>query len=237
MNNTILDRLVISKMQAYRQRWASGISMTDQDGNAVEPFVPGVDMLWAVDDDNAKFGDFQVTDISTILTAIGDDIKDLAAITRTPPHYLMGQIVNASGDALKAAEVGLVSKVGQRQVHFGESWEAVIRLAGKIAGNTDVSVSAYVDWRDAQNQTPSDLAAAAVQLQTAGVPWHQVMESLNFTPQQIERMEVDRAADALLAPPAPPVSVSPFVQAGQQEPPPGTPTPAPAVVPTRGPAH
>lgn len=230
MNNTILDRLVISKMQAYRQRWAKGVSLSDQDGNPVEAFIPGVDMLWAVEDENAQFGDFQVTDIGTILSAIGDDIKDLAAITRTPPHYLMGQIVNASGDALKAAETGLVSKVGQRQMHFGESWEAVIRLAGTIAGRPAVPDSAEVVWRDAQNQSDTDLAAAAVQLQTAGVPWRQRMQSLGYTDQQITAMEIDRAADALLAPPAPPVGVSPSPMPGQQE-------PMPMTMPTRGPAR
>jgi hypothetical protein len=37
-------------------------------------------------------------------------VRGLTAKTRTPPHYVLGEIVNASGDALIAAESGLVAK-------------------------------------------------------------------------------------------------------------------------------
>ncbi len=201
MNSTILDRMVISKLQAYRQRWATGVSLKDEDGNDVEPFIPGVDLLWHVEDDQAKFGDFAESDISKILAAINDDIKDLAAITRTPPHYLLGEIVNASGDALAAAETGLVAKAKKRQRDFGESWEQVMRLAAKVAGGDNtVAEDAEVVWKDPENHSIAELADAAVKKDTAGVPWRQNMVDLGYTDQQIDQMEVDRAADALLAP-------------------------------------
>jgi len=212
INNTLLDRLVIAKMQAYRQRWAKGVSLTDDTGKPVEPFIPGVDLLWAVEDDKAAFGDFEQANLGPLLDAVRSDIRDLAAITRTPPHYLLGEIVNASGDALKAAETGLVAKAKDRQLEFGEAWEQVNRLAGAYAGRL-VPADAEVIWADPESRSMAELADAAVKQQAAGVTWRQRMVVLGYTPAEIERMETERATDALnqliatpAAVPAPPLA-------------------------------
>lgn len=213
INLTLLDRMVISKMQAYRQRWAKGIQLENEDGTPVEPFIPGVDLVWAVEDENAQFGDFNASDLSPQLRAVEADVRDLAAISRTPPHYLMGQIVNASGDALKAAETGLVAKVQDRQVQFGEAWESVNRIAGLWTGR-EVPVDAEVIWADPESRSLAELADSAVKFQAAGVPWRSRMEMLQKSPAEIDRMEAERASDLLmqqqLAPqPAPPTTPQP----------------------------
>lgn len=206
INLTMLDRLVIGKMQAYRQRWAKGVSMTDEHGDPVDAFIPGVDLLWHVEDENAQFGDFQQSDLSGILSAIEGDVSHLAAVSRTPPHYLVGRIVNASGDALKAAETGLVSKAGDRQTEAGESWEQTNRIAGMYQ-DREVGPDAEVIWADAESRSMLEVAASAVQRAAAGVPWRQRMVDMGYTPQEIARMDQERTQDALLgalaAPPAP----------------------------------
>jgi hypothetical protein len=196
INTEVLDRLVISAMQAYRQRWATGTDLTDRNGEG-GGFDPGADLLWNVSDDKAKFGEFQPADLVGILKAVEADVQHLAAITRTPPHYLLGAIVNASGDALAAAETGLTSKVGERMTEFGESWEAVYQLAGRVLG-TEIPSSCEVIWDDPEFRTLTEMAAANVQLMQAGVPWRTRMAMLKFTPSQIERMVTERTQDALL---------------------------------------
>jgi hypothetical protein len=124
-------------------------------------------------------------------------VQHLAAITRTPPHYLLGAMVNISGDALAAAETGLTSKVTERSAEFGESWETVYQLAGMVQGKT-VPDDCEVLWADPQFRTLMEMAAANVQLVTAGVPWRTRMSLLPFTPSQIDRMSSERAADAML---------------------------------------
>ncbi|GAA0632225.1 hypothetical protein GCM10010174_61550 [Kutzneria viridogrisea] len=198
INTVVLDRLVISAMQAYRQRWAKGVDLEDENGNVQSVFDPGADLLWAVPSENAAFGEFNATDLTPLIKAIESDVTHLAAITRTPPHYLIGAMVNVSGDALAAAETGLVSKVQEREQEFGESWEAVYRLAGKVQGR-EVPDDAEVIWRDPQFRTLTELASASVQLMTAGVPWRTRMEMLGKTPTEIDRMETERAHDALLS--------------------------------------
>lgn len=220
MNLVMLDRLVIGKMQAYRQRWAKGVSLNDENGNPIESFVPGADLLWAVEDEAAQFGDFQQSDLSGVLNAIDADVNHLAAVSRTPPHYLIGKIVNASGDALKAAETGLVSKVEDRQIEFGESWEATNRLAGMYTGR-QVGPDAEVIWGDPESRSTIELAAAAVQKAAAGVPWRQRMVDMGYTPQEIERMDYERTQDALIgalaAPPSVPTGPAAVAQAQASE--------------------
>lgn len=209
INSTILDRMVISRMQAYRQRWMKGTKITDDEGNPLPPFDPGADLLWAVEDDKAEFGEFQTTDIRPLLDATKADINDLAAITRTPPHYLLGALVNVSGDALTAAETGLVSKVRDRMNSWGESWEDVDRIGGLYLGEEPDPTSTMI-WADPQFRSVAEASDAAVKQQAVGVPWADLMALLGFGPTDIERMRSERAADAMLtaavSQPSPPQS-------------------------------
>lgn len=221
INTVILDRLVISAMQAYRQRWAKGIKLTDEDGNDNSAFDPGADLLWAVEDDNAQFGEFSVTDFTPVIKAIESDVSYLAAITRTPPQYVLSGMVNVSGDALSAAESGLVSKVTERQAEFGEAWEQVYRLVGLREGRV-IPVDAEVLWRDPQFRSLTEMAAASVQLKGADVPWRTRMQLLDFTPSQIDRMEQERMQDAMtfamMQPLLNPAPVGPYQPGGATDP-------------------
>lgn len=215
INDTLLNRLVVAKMQAYRQRWARGIESTDEDGNELPlPFVPGVDLLWTVEDPNAQFGDFAQADLTPFLKSVEDDVKAIVTLTGLPPHYVQGDIVNASADALASAESRLVSKVRARMRSYGESWEQVLRIAFIYLGEPGrIGVGAEVQWADPERQSVAQLADAAVKKQAAGVPWRQRMVDLRYTPTQIAVMEADRVSDAMLAPepqlprpPKPPVA-------------------------------
>lgn len=198
INVTVLDRLVIAAMQAFRQRWASGVSLSDENGNTNDDMDPGADLLWAIEDPQAKFGDFAQADLAPILSATQADITHMAAITRTPVSYLMSQMVNVSGDALIAAEIGLISKAKARQLEFGESWEQVVRLADSYKAGV-VQPGAEISWVDPAQYGLSQLADAIVKYEMAGVPWRTRMELAGFSPQKIDQMDTERMADALLA--------------------------------------
>jgi hypothetical protein len=198
INVQVLDRLVISTMQAYRQRWGIGVDVTDEQGRPQAPFDPGADLLWAVPDEKAKFGDFAQSDLSGVLNAVESDVHHLGAITRTPPHYLLGAIVNAAGEALAAAETGLCAKADERINEYSASWEAVYRLAGVITG-VEVGTDAEAVWANPQFRSLNEKAAASVQLLAAGVPWRTRMTVLDFTPQEIDRMVAEKVQDAMVA--------------------------------------
>ncbi|KUN16507.1 phage portal protein [Streptomyces antibioticus] len=203
INLSLINLLAAMKYGAFRQRWAAGLEVGEDPvtGKAIEPFQLDIRRLWTTDDAEVKFGEFAATDLKPYVAAVQSAVQDLAAISRTPPHYLIGAVVNVSGDALKAAETGLISKVRDRQRSFGESWEQTMRLAFRVLGDEAkaTTFTAETLWRDPESRSIAELADAAVKKSTAGVPWRQRMEDMGYTPAQISRMEIDRAADAINA--------------------------------------
>ncbi|GAB1326982.1 phage portal protein [Streptomyces sennicomposti] len=214
----VIQLMAAGRYGAFKQRWAAGLEV-DEDpltGQKIQPFKLDIKTLWTTDDHDVKFGEFAATDLRPYVAAVQSAVQDLAAISKTPPHYLLGQVVNVSGDALKAAETGLASKVKSKQREYGESWEEVMRLAFRVMGDARADeMGAETIWADSESRTVSELADAAVKKGAAGVPWRQRMEDLGYTPQQIARMEIDRASDAMLAPQ--PVGATPL-QPKQQPP-------------------
>ncbi|MFB7115750.1 phage portal protein [Streptomyces sp. NPDC056291] len=205
INLSLIYLIAAMKYGAFRQRWAAGLEV-DEDpvtGAKIQPFQLDIRKLWTTADPDVKFGEFAATDLIPYVRSVEAAVQDLAALSRTPPHYLIGAVVNVSGDALKAAETGLVAKVKDRQVSFGESWENVMRLSFRVLGETAKAEAWDLEtvWRDPESRTVSELADAAVKKSSAGVPWRQRMEDMGYTPQQISRMEIDRAADAMNAVP------------------------------------
>lgn len=205
INSEIVNRMIISRAQAYKQRWAKGIKIPKNDsGQAKPPFDPGADILWAVESPDAQFGEFKEADITQILKAVRDDVGDLAAITKTPPHYLLGEIVNASGDALKAAETGLVSKTKARMKTAGWTWEKVIKLAFGWMGDSakQNEILAETIWADPESRSRAELADAILKETQIGVARPIALERLGFTPGQIERneklMKVEEMRQAVL---------------------------------------
>jgi hypothetical protein len=199
INSTVLDRMIISRSQAYKQRWAKGIKIPkDDSGRSKPPFDPGSDILWAVESKEADFGEFREADIRQILEAVRDDVGDLAAITKTPPHYLLGEIVNASGDALKAAETGLVSKTKHRMKSCGWSWEKVIRLGFAWMNDERAKTEvAETIWADPESRSRAEMADAILKETQVGLPVPMALERLGLTPTQVRRAEQLRRAEEM----------------------------------------
>lgn len=206
INLSLINLIAAMKYGAFKQRWASGLTI-DEDpltGQKINPYKLDIKTLWTSGDPATRFGEFASTDLMPYVRAVESGVQDLAALTRTPPHYLIGSVINVSGDALSAAETGLVSKVRDRNRNFGESWEQTMRLAFRVLGDKARAEawSAETLWADPEFRSVSEMADAAVKKQAAGVPWRQRMVDMRYTPAEIARMEIDRASDALNATPA-----------------------------------
>jgi hypothetical protein len=128
------------------------------------------------------------------------DIKHLAALTKTPAHYLLGEMVNLSADAIRAAEAGLISKVRRHHRSLGESWEDVARLALKVKDPTDARVDqeAEIIWRDPESRSLAERADAATKLASIDMPWQVIASKvMGMTPQEIRRATAERGSDVL----------------------------------------
>jgi hypothetical protein len=231
INTTVFNRLIATEYAAFRQKYASGLvvpvlrdpatgqPILDEFGNEqpVAPFDVAVDRLWVSEDAAVKFGEFSESDLTGYIKGAESDIQHMAAITRTPPHYLLGQMINTSGDALKAAEAGLVSKVRRRAVHLGEAWEEVMRLAFTAIGDARaVDVGAEVIWADFETRSEGERVDALVKMASLGVPNQVLWQRWGASPQEVARwsaMAAEQAFTTAITGPAPtaPVSGAPAV--------------------------
>lgn len=212
INYTILTRLEISTMLAFRQRAIKGVPDTDPMGDPIDysdVFAADPGAMWLLPEGADVWESIQ-SDITGIRSAVKDDVQDLAAVTRTPLFYLTPDANNGSAEGASLAREGLVFKTKDRIRNASESWEQVISLA--FAFDDDSSRAAAnmteVLWDDPERFSLAERFDAAVKAQAAGVPWETVMSSvLQYTPQQIDQMASQRASDALaaatLATPAP----------------------------------
>jgi len=202
INETVFGRLLATHFSAFKQKWATGIEIpTDDNGNEIEPFDAAVSKLWVTKNPDVKFGEFSEHDLANYINAAEADIQHLAAITKTPPHYLLGKMVNLSGDALKAAETGLISKLSRHKRFFGESHEEVARLAVKAWKPDDPraeDVTAEVIWRDTESRSFAETVDGLLKLASIGVPREALWERIPG----VTQTEIDRWRD--LAPPAAP---------------------------------
>lgn len=191
INKELMDMIVASEFAAFMQRWATGIEIPKdpQTGKplARQDFLASVGRLWAVEDPDAKFGQFQASDLKNYVVAIEMLIQHLAALTKTPPHYLLGQSGNfPSGDSLTATETGLTAKVESKWDDLDPSLCETTNLAFKAKG-IDRRAQETI-WKDAERRIRSQRIDGAVKLSTLGVPQDGIWgDELGYTPEQIAR--------------------------------------------------
>ena len=206
VNKLCGDMIIASEFAAYPQRWATGIELPDNPltGQKMAPdYLGGANRVWGSEQENAKFGNFQVSDLTTYVRAIEMLIQHVAAQTRTPPHYLLGAMGSfPSGESLKATETGLVAKVRRKMLSFGEGWEETMRLAFAVEGDTTKSelIEAEVIWANPESRIVGETVDAATKLASIGVPRPALWEYVGASPQQIERWKEE-------GDPEPPVNI------------------------------
>lgn len=193
LNKTLSDMLVASEFQAFRQRVLTGVEIPKYPDDHVLAGQPVKDFdmrtamsrLWTFEDENARVTELGQVDLSSYTNAVEMAIRHIAALTRTPPHYLLGQMTNISSDALVAAETGLVNKVKRKMLSFGQAWEDVITLA-LLADNVKTDARGRAVWMDPESKGVAQTADAAVKALNAGVPYEVVWSKFfDATPDEV----------------------------------------------------
>jgi hypothetical protein len=189
INTLVYNRLVAADFGAFRQITATGVALLrDETGAYHAPFDVGADRLLLSENPAASFGVIAEATLQGYLNSESADVQHLAAITQTPPHYLLGQIANLSASALKAAETGLVAKVSRRASHIGEGWERVMRLALGYLGKPGADdVAAETLWADFESRSEAETVDALVKMAALGVPRDVLWQKWGASPQDIER--------------------------------------------------
>jgi hypothetical protein len=200
-----LAKLIGVYSVTFPQKWATGLAVsTERDpetGQVKPPFESGPLRLWTTAAADAKFGAFPSGDIDQYLKAVDDEIAELAAISRVPSYYFVqSNLANPpSAESLITSETGLVTKCVDRQASFGESWERIVRLAASAAGLAEIAddTELQIEWRSPERRNPAVIADAATKLQAIGIPTQALWSFVGYSPQAIDRMRVEAAAEAL----------------------------------------
>lgn len=163
------DRLIVQRFGSWKVRYIAGMAEpeTESQRRAAAMALRVEDLLIA-ENPQAKFGTLDATSLDGYISARDADIRDLAAVSQTPPHNLLGSIANLSAEALAAAEASLMRKVEERKHSFGESWERVLRLGAWQAGDKTAAAafSSQVRWRDTESRSLAQSADALGKLAT-----------------------------------------------------------------------
>ncbi|MGI8711089.1 MAG: phage portal protein, partial [Acidimicrobiales bacterium] len=210
INVMLLQRVTIAMMQAFRQRAIKGIPVADAEGREVDysnVFAADPGALWQLPDDAEIWESGQV-DLTPILESVKADVRDLAAVTKVPMFYLFPDAANGSAEGASLQREGLVFKVADRIEQTSESWERVMSLAFGFAGDRERAslVDMETLWQPPERFSLAERYDA--NSKATDVPWRTRMSDiLQFSPQQVARMEAERVTDAFLTMPAPPAQV------------------------------
>lgn len=229
INLGLLQRLVTVAMQAFRQRAIrGGLPQEDEAGNPIDyaaTFAPAPGALW---DLPAGIDIWESQDssagIQAMLTSVKDDIRDLAAVTRTPSAVLMPDAANQSAQGAAFAREGLVFKARDRIARIRPSVNEALRRALQIE-NADFDEVVDTLWAPPEHVSMAERYQSAVQAKAADVPWRtRMLEILGFPADKVDQMEVERAQeqltiDALIAStqPATPPQIPGITPAGIEE--------------------
>jgi hypothetical protein len=177
-NKFFLDMLIASEYGAYPQRILMGVEEPEEKDKA--ELAASIGRVWY------------------FTNAIEISIQHLAAQTRTPPHYLLSKLMNLSGDALKAAEAGLVHRARRKFVDFGDPWRDAMQVAflcmakfgpaDERAAFKERSVTEEGEtlWGDPEEQAPGAIADSLVKKQTLNWPQEMLWREGGMSPQEVE---------------------------------------------------
>lgn len=199
VNQTLLNMMVAQEAVAFPQRWMTGMEIErDGNGQPSRPFKSGPDSLWVAEDPEAKFGQFNESSFDGYLAVLKQDTEAIASVTNTPVFNLSGHMmVPPSAEALSAMESGLIKKIRQKQLIFGEALEHALRYAMMMDGIPEDDLqSMEVIWRDPRVRSDAAVGDYAVKMQAVGVPREAIWAELGATPQMIDEWKGMAMADA-----------------------------------------
>ena len=162
--NRILHSMVMTgELAAFPVRYAIGF--TPPAG-----LTPG---MWIIASGNAplttdqriEMGMMQQAELTPYIEMARWATAEIGKITRTPAPEFMGSD-NASGEALKQREIGLLGKVKRFQIKGGNRWEDTLKLAARVqtafgAQNAPDFKTITAQWADAELRNDKTIGESA----------------------------------------------------------------------------
>lgn len=203
INHSIMQRMIIIALQAFRQRGIKGVPNTDEDGKEIDYndiFTADPGALWILPE-TAELWESGQADLTPVLAAVKDDIRYLAAVSSTPLYSIFPDDANGSAEGASLQREGLLFKTEEHITWASAPFARAMSDLFALAGDERRADVAEIDvkWMNPKRSSPTERASAGTQARAAGVPWRTRMEKfLELTPDEIAEAEQQRAADAFM---------------------------------------
>lgn len=204
INDTIFERVVIAKYQAYKQRVAIGTPDTDGDGNPIDYSAifttdPGAVMRLPKDSQMWESG---AVDLGPIRAAIKDDVMAFAAVTRSPVHYIVPDAANGSATGADAARESYRFRVGDRRRRAERPLARLMASAFKAEGDEKRANALAIEpiWEALETPSMNDRASAFAQARANGWPFGDAATRfMGVPPSELTALQDSRGDDLLFA--------------------------------------
>lgn len=207
LNKHLLDLNDILDTMAWGQRYATGIG----EGETVKVAIG--DYLRAADP-AARFGKIDAEDPAGVLSSIEALLTRMAAKSRTPLHDLSMKGEVPSGEALKTANAGQVSKVLDREVTHSQSWKTVAQRAisvqnafGDETVEVDPDANITVVWENPETRDEQREALTFQAHHDLGVSRRTLLRKLGYDPEEEAKFRAEEDAEMAPPPPTDPVDL------------------------------
>lgn len=195
LNKAVVDAIRVMDSMGWPQRYGTGIREAPTDDLLASP-----GSFWWSNETDAKFGQMEDAGAEGIIALWNKFEESVSAVTRTPQHLFRVTNGVPSGEALKTAENGLVSKAVKRSIVFGDDWEDVMELGFRIARannavSGDLPPSGFlVEWENPETRGDELQHIQAINAKE-GISRRQRWREYGYTDEQIERMEAELAEE------------------------------------------
>lgn len=220
INHIILQRMVIATLQAFKQRAVKGVPTKDpktgEPVNYADVFTSDPGALWLLPA-TAELWESGQVDLTPLLASVKDDVRDLAAVTATSLAQLMPDGANQTAEGATLQREAQTYRTEDRITRATSGWSLTASIAFEMMGDTQRADLNQLEalWRPVERFSLNERYSAAQQANGL-VPWRTIMaDILQFTPDQIARMETERLMDQMLAP-EPPAPVEEPEEAGEE---------------------
>jgi hypothetical protein len=213
INDMTLKRLIVVAYQAFRQRAIIGDDDDDaDDSDTAEPidwdalaatvFKANPGALWKVPD-GFKFWESQALDLSSILNAKRDDVKEFAAVTSTPLHLITPDAANGSAEGAGLMRESATSKMRDRRARVTPQMKLLWRILFAFAGEADRGTKMKLHWGPIEFRTLAEKASSSSQA-VGTLSLQQRCEQIwEMSPEETEANINQMAAEQILLPNAP----------------------------------
>jgi hypothetical protein len=203
INDTILQRIVITWYQSFRQRAIIGDESGDEEGddpedvNLDDVFKADPGALWRVPL-GFSFWESGNTDLNGVLQSILNDMKEFALCTATPMYLVTPDSANQTAQGTEAQQEGVVNKATDRRDRVTTKVHQAFRYAFAFAGVPERADGMRILWGPLKLRTLAEMSNAVAQ--TRGLlSRERAMETiLNMTPEEAAMNNQELLSDQLL---------------------------------------